>query len=122
MNNLLKFLKGKSRVNQGSCSVSLHRDFKVLIQGHQSSSAVPVGASFESMDQSGNALNLAEIAVLQEEIPSFMYSIVQQGLIVNALHNHWLFTNPVIMYIHIQSIEHPLNFAKKMAHSFSFLT
>ena len=50
-----------------------------------------------------------------------MYSIVQQGLIVSALHNHWLFTNPVIMYIHIQSIEPPLNFAKKVAHSFSFL-
>ena len=66
-------------------------------------------------------LNLAEIAVLQEEIPSFMYSIVQQGLIVSALHNHWLFTEPVIMYIHIQSIEPPLYFWKKIAHSFSFL-
>ena len=38
MNNLdsiceqfAQILKGKSRVNQGSCSVSLHRDFKVLI-------------------------------------------------------------------------------------------
>ena len=116
-----QILKGKSRVNQGSCSVSLHRNFKVLVQGRQSGSAVPVGVSFESIDQNGNALNLAEIAVLQEEIPSFMYSIVQQGLIVSALHNHWLFTDPVILYIHIQSIEHPLNFAKKMAHSFSFL-
>ena len=70
MNNLLKSLKGKSRVNQGSCSVSLHRNFKVLVQGRQSGSAVPVGVSFESIDQNGNALNLAEIAVLQEEIPS----------------------------------------------------
>ena len=114
-------LKGKSKVNQGSCSVSLRRDFKVLVQGRQSSSVVPVGISFESLDRNGNALNLAEVAVLQEEIPSFMYSIVQQGLIVGALHNHWLFTDPVIMYIHIQSIEPPLNFAKKVAHSFSFL-
>ncbi|MFF2458732.1 MULTISPECIES: DUF1259 domain-containing protein [Peribacillus] len=114
-------LKGKSNVNQGSCSVSLHRDFKVIVQGRQSSSVVPAGVLFESLDQSGNALNLAEIAVLQEEIPSFIYSIVQQGLIVSALHNHWLFTEPLIMYVHIQSIEPPLNFAKKMVHSFSFL-
>ena len=60
----------------------------MLVQGRQSGSAVPVGVSFESIDQNGIALNLAEIAVLQEEIPSFMYSIVQQGLIVSALHNH----------------------------------
>jgi Domain of Unknown Function (DUF1259) len=114
-------LKGKSKVNQGSCSVSLRRDFKVLVQGRQSNSVMPVGVLFESLDRNGNTLNLAEVAVLQEEIPSFMYSIVQQGLIVSALHNHWLFTDPVIMYIHIQSIEPPLNFAKKVAHSFSFL-
>ncbi|KAB2493454.1 DUF1259 domain-containing protein [Priestia endophytica] len=114
-------LKGKSKVTQGSCSVSLHRNFKVWVQGRQSSSVMPAEVLFESLDQSGNALNLAEIAVLQEEIPRFMYSIVQQGLIVSALHNHWLFTNPIIMYIHIQSIEPPLSFAKKMAHSFSFL-
>ena len=51
-----QILKGKSRVNQGSCSVSLHRNFKVLVQGRQSGSAVPVGVSFESIDQNGNAL------------------------------------------------------------------
>jgi Domain of Unknown Function (DUF1259) len=114
-------LKGKSKVTQGSCSVSLHRNFKVWVQGRQSSSVMPAEVLFESLDQSGNALNLAEIAVLQEEIPRFMYSIVQQGLIVSALHNHWLFMNPQVMYIHIQSIEPPLNFAKKMAYAFSFL-
>ena len=64
------------------------------------------------MDQNGNALNLGEIAVLQEEIPAFMKSIVQQGIIVSALHNHWLYMNPLIMYIHIQSVESPLHFAK----------
>ncbi|MGG3737613.1 DUF1259 domain-containing protein [Aeribacillus pallidus] len=114
-------LKGKSIISQGSCSVSLHRDFKVFVQGRPSKSVLPVGVLFESLDQSGKALNFAEIALLQEEIPNFMYSIVQQGLIVSALHNHWLFMNPQVMYIHIQSIEPPLNFAKKMAYAFSFL-
>ncbi|MFD2211851.1 DUF1259 domain-containing protein [Virgibacillus halophilus] len=116
-----QILKGKSNVEQGSCSVSLHRNFQVLVQGYQSSSVVPAGVLFESMDQSGNALNLAEIAVLQEEIPGFMYSLIQQGLIVSALHNHWIYTDPLIMYVHIQSVEPPLNFAKKMALAFSFL-
>ena len=78
--------------------------------------------SFESLDQNGLALNLVEIAVLQEEIPAFMQSLTQQGLIISALHNHWLYTNPLIMFMHIQSVEPPLNFARKMAHSFRFLS
>ncbi|MEH7119449.1 DUF1259 domain-containing protein [Neobacillus vireti] len=117
-----KILNGKSNINQDVCSVSLHRNFKVMVQGRLSRSVVPVGVTFESMDQSGNALCMAEIAILDEEIPRFMYSIVQQGMIVSALHNHWLYTEPSIMYIHIQSVEPPFNFARKMAHSFTFLS
>lgn len=129
MNNLnsiceqfAKILNGKSSINQDVCSVSLHRNFKVIVQGRPSRSVVPAGVLFESLDQNGNALCLAEIAVLEEEVPRFMYSIVQQGMIVSALHNHWLYTEPLILYIHIQSVEPPLNFARKMAHSFSFLS
>ncbi|HDX9510971.1 TPA: DUF1259 domain-containing protein [Bacillus cereus] len=129
MNNLnficeqfAKILNGKSNINQGVCSVSLRRNIKVLVQGRPSTSVIPVGISFESLDQNGNALNFGEIAILQEEIPLFMQSIVQQGIIVSALHNHWLYMKPLIMYIHIQSVEPPLSFAKKLANSFSVLS
>ncbi|CAG9623702.1 DUF1259 domain-containing protein [Sutcliffiella rhizosphaerae] len=115
-------LKGKSKIEKNSCSVSLHRNFKVLVQGRLSSSVAQVEVLFESIDQNGKALCLSEIAILEEEIPLFMQSTYnQQRLIVSALHNHWLFTEPSIMYIHIQSIEPPLEFAKKMEHAFSFL-
>lgn len=83
---------------------------------------MPANVSFESLDQNGRALNLVEIAVLQEEIPAFMQSVTQQGLIVSALHNHWLYTNPLIMYMHIQSVEPPLDFARKLAYSFRYLS
>ncbi len=129
MNNLnflceqfAKILNGKSNINQGVCSVSLRRDIKVFVQGRPSTSVIPVGISFESLDQNGNALNYGEIAILQEEIPLFMQSIVQQGIIVSALHNHWLYMKPLIMYIHIQSVEPPLSFATKLANSFSVLS
>ncbi|MCM3737973.1 DUF1259 domain-containing protein [Bacillus cytotoxicus] len=115
-------LKGKSKIHQSSCSVSFHRNFKVFVQGKPSMSVVPVGAGFESLDQNGNSLNLGEIAVLQEEIPRFTQSITQQGIIVSAIHNHWLYMNPLIMYVHVQSVEPPLHFAKKLANSFSVLS
>ncbi|AXI08557.1 methyltransferase [Oceanobacillus zhaokaii] len=114
-------IQGKGSMNNGVCSVSLSRQFHATIQGKSSISIVPVDVLFESLDSNGNALNLAEIAILQEEIPSFMHAVVQQGIIVSALHNHWLYTSPLIMYIHLQSVEPPLNFAKKIAYAFTFL-
>ncbi|CAG9622712.1 hypothetical protein BACCIP111883_03503 [Sutcliffiella rhizosphaerae] len=64
-------LKGKGKIEQNSCSVSLHRNFKVLVQGRLSASVSQVEVLFESLDQHGNALCLSEIAILEEEIPSF---------------------------------------------------
>ncbi|PGT02538.1 DUF1259 domain-containing protein, partial [Bacillus cereus] len=59
-----KILNAKSNINQGVCSVSLCRNIKVLVQGRPSTSVIPVGISFESLDQNGNALNFGEIAIL----------------------------------------------------------
>lgn len=115
-------LGGKSKVDEGVCTVSFHRNFQATVQGRPSKTVMPAGVLFESVDQNGNALNLAEIALLEQEIPAFMQAVVQQGLIVSALHNHWLFTNPTIMYIHIQSVEPPVDFAQKMAYAFTLLS
>lgn len=94
----------------------------MIVQERPSTSVVPAGVLFESLDEMGVALNLAEIAILESEIPVFMHSITQQGLIVSALHNHWLYMRPTIMYIHIQSVEPPLDFARKLAYSFTLLS
>ncbi|MEK3889703.1 DUF1259 domain-containing protein [Bacillus sp. FSL K6-3431] len=117
-----RILKGTSKIEKGVCSVSMHRNINVIIQGRPSTTVIPVGVLYESLDHNGNSLNLAEIAILQEEIPAFMQAVTQQGIIVSALHNHWLYMKPMIMYIHLQSIEPPLNFAHKIAYAFSFLS
>ena len=115
-------LNGKAKIKQNGCSVSLVRSINVLIQGRPSHLVVPVGISFESLDTNGNALNLGEITLLEQEIPNFMRFVVEQGLIIGALHNHWIFTQPKLMYIHIQSVEPPLAFARKVANAFTTLT
>ena len=120
-NRFANILNGQCQINEGVCSVTLHRNFTVLVQGRKSRSVVPVGITFESLDQNGVALNLAEITLLQEEIPAFIHSVIKQGMIVSALHNHWIFTEPAILYLHIQSVEPPIDFARKITHSFSVL-
>lgn len=112
---------GQSKLENGVCSVTLRRTFHVTIQGKTCVDVAHAEISFESLDPSGNALNLAEIAVLQEEVPRFVWSLSQQGIIVSAIHNHWIFTNPVLLYVHLQAVEPPLMFAKKLANSFIHL-
>ncbi len=116
-----QIVNGKPKMEQGVCSVEIGRNLHVTIQGRVSKSALPAGITFESLDVQGNALNLAEVAVLQEELPLFVKAITDKGLIVSAIHNHWIFTNPTILYVHIQSVEPPLSFAKKFAEAFSIL-
>lgn len=121
-NMFADILNGKSKVDNGVCSVSLHRTFSVDILGKDASSILGVSVNFQDLDKQGNALNLAEAAILQEEVPAYVYAASQQGIIVSAIHNHWLFTNPPqIMYVHLQSVEPPIQFAKKMAYTLSQL-
>ncbi|MGG4267807.1 DUF1259 domain-containing protein [Peribacillus simplex] len=75
---------------------------------------IPQAFSFESIDREGKALCLGETVILQEEINPFMSRLRKHGIIVTALHNHWLFDKPRLMYMHFESIDDPISFAKKV--------
>lgn len=105
------------------CVVSRMRNIRAEILGRITRSPLALNAlfSFESLDSQGNALNLGETVILQEEINPFITILRNQGIIITALHNHWLFEQPRLMFIHFESIENPLSFASKVASAFSIL-
>lgn len=82
---------------------------------------VPQGFSFESMDAEGRALCLGETVLLEEEVNPFMSKLREQDIIVTAFHNHWLFDEPRLMYMHFESIDHPIIFAKKVRNALDIL-
>ncbi|WP_188455202.1 DUF1259 domain-containing protein [Virgibacillus oceani] len=117
-----KILNGKGKVEDNSvCSVKFKRDIPVKFKGKPSTTVFSANVLFESLDEEGNALNIGEIALLQDEVPNFVKEIAGQGIVVGAIHNHWIFTDPIIIYVHFQSIEPPLEFAEKVANAFSTL-
>ncbi|GIM46415.1 hypothetical protein DNHGIG_19640 [Collibacillus ludicampi] len=59
---------------------------------------------------------------MQREINPFVSKLRQHGIKVTALHNHWLFEKPRLMFIHFESIDHPLAFARKVRDALSVLT
>lgn len=83
---------------------------------------VPQAFSFESMDRQGRALCLGETVILQKEINPFVSRLRKHGIKVTAIHNHWLFDKPRLMYIHFESIDRPLQFARKVRDALNVLT
>ena len=113
--------KKKPEIKNGVCTVEIERNLYVTIQGRPSRGELHAELSFESLDYEGNALNLGETVILEEEIPAFTTVLIRNGITISALHNHWLYTEPKILYIHFQSVEPPLNFAHRVAEAMKVL-
>ncbi|WP_082341107.1 DUF1259 domain-containing protein [Sporosarcina globispora] len=108
---LADIIRGEVVVAAPVCVVQRLRDIDATILGRQTQSplALPFALSFEN-----NGLNLGESVVLQREINPFMTELRRRGLIVTAVHNHWLFDRPRLMYMHWENAgESPFNFARK---------
>ncbi|WP_245864216.1 DUF1259 domain-containing protein [Fredinandcohnia onubensis] len=93
------------------CVVQRLRNINATILGlrTQSPLALPFALSFEN-----NGLNLGESVVLQREINPFLTELRKRGLIVTAVHNHWLFDRPRLMYMHWENAgDDPFDFATK---------
>lgn len=75
------------------CVVTFNRDINAKILDRPTHSPLALAAlfSFEDIDCQGNALNLGETVILQEEINNFISVLRSHKIKVTALHNHWLF-------------------------------
>ncbi|KKO54027.1 DUF1259 domain-containing protein [Paenibacillus sp. DMB20] len=123
-NQFASILGGEHEIVEGPvCFVSRARRFNATILGRRTTSPL-VGAqlfSFESLDTSGRALCLGETAVFQNQANRLIRNLQRNGITVTALHNHWLKENPRLMYIHWESIDEPVAFARKTKESIAFL-
>jgi hypothetical protein len=112
-------------VINGVCTATKSRtNLHPVVLGRRAESFmfVPQAFSFESINSEGRALCLGETVILQEEINPFISRLRANGIIVSALHNHWLFDEPRLMYIHFESIDAPLSFARKVRNALEVLT
>jgi len=105
------------------CFVSRNRRIRATILGKRTTSPLIRYQlfSFESLDSSGRALCLGETALFQSQVNQLLTNLRKNGIKVTAVHNHWLFENPRLMYVHWESIDDPIAFARKVKRSIAFL-
>lgn len=98
-------------VQPNPCVVMRLRDVGATILGRRTLSplAIPFMLSFER-----NGLNLGETVLLQREVNPMLDALRRRGLIVTAFHNHWLFEEPRLMYMHWENVGmNPAEFARR---------
>ncbi len=119
-----RILGGEGSLDENDvCLVQKFRNLRFTILGRptQSPLVIPQFFTFENIDSRGRALNLGETVLLQEEVNPLLTELRKRDLIVTAVHNHWLFEEPRAMYMHFESVEPPLQFARKVIEAFRVL-
>ena len=99
---LAKIIGGEVVQARPVCVVMRLRDIRATILGRRTLSplALPFMLSFEK-----NGLNLGETVLLEKEVNPMIEALQKRGLKVTAFHNHWLFEEPRLMYLHWENAE-----------------
>ncbi|RUS48796.1 DUF1259 domain-containing protein [Cohnella sp. AR92] len=109
---LARILGGKGDHEDNECTIMVKRKLNASILGRKYDTEHEI--AIQSL-KNGKSLNTAEITLLQNEVQFFVRNAVKLRLKVTAVHNHWLFDKPRLMYVHVESVENPIVFAKKLA-------
>lgn len=107
---LANIIRGEVVTADPVCVVMRLRNIRASILGRNTRSplALPFMLSFEN-----NGLNLGESVLLQKEVNPMIHALQNRGLIVTAFHNHWLFEEPRLMYLHWENVGmSPFQFAR----------
>lgn len=97
------------------CLIQLLRaDLQPRILGRRTESplVLPVFFTVESPDGEGRTLNLGEAVLRQQEANTVMAVLRENNIIVTALHNHWLFEEPRLMYMHWEAVSDARQFLR----------
>ncbi|HYF94044.1 MAG TPA: DUF1259 domain-containing protein [Symbiobacteriaceae bacterium] len=112
---LAEIVDGTPALVNGVCLIQLLRaDLEPTILGRRTRSplVLPVFFSVESRGESGRTLNLGEAVLTQDEVNTVMRVLRENRIIVTAVHNHWLFEEPRLMYMHWEAVMDPKQFLR----------
>ncbi|MFM9277686.1 DUF1259 domain-containing protein [Paenibacillus sp. p-8] len=108
---LAAILGGTGMSDGKSCSIMVERKLgaKILGRNYETEHEIVI----QSL-KNGKTLNTGEITLLQSEVQRFVNAARRRKLKITAIHNHWLFEKPRLIYLHLETVENPIVFARKL--------
>ena len=115
-------VKGKLNQKEGVFKVTLPRtDIKATIAGVKMNPELGLGAWAAFTMVGNHAMVMGDMVLLEEQVNPVMSAALDNGLEVTALHNHFLWDSPRIMFMHIGGMGDELILAKAVGQVFDKL-
>lgn len=120
-NEVAALLDAEVEITGETCLVKKKRNLNIHANQIDFSCILELDISFKKLKNNGHALNRAEILLLPEELPAFTdaWSSFATPLPVNFKQR--CETNPNIVCLHLECIEHPEDFAARLSASLKAL-
>src|SRR5579884_1521023 len=113
---VLKMLGKQGDFKANVLKVNIPRnDLKVTIDG--ASTPTPFGfGGWIAMTKGdgGNDVMMGDLVLLEDEVNPVMSALLDNGLEVTALHNHFFFEEPRLFYMHVHGMGRPEDLARKV--------
>src|SRR6266481_7280095 len=114
----LTWLKGKFNEKEGVYKVTFPRDdVKVVVGGWTMPPFMGLGTWAAFKETNAGAMVMSDTVLFEDEVNAVMSAALDNGLSVTALHNHFLFDDPKVYFMHIEgegSVDKLAGAVKKM--------
>lgn len=113
---VLNFLGRQGDFKNNVLKVSVPRsDLEVTIKGNPIPTALGFGGWIGMTEnEAGIDVMMGDLVLLQEEVNPVMSALLENGLEVTALHNHFFWEEPRIFYMHIYGEGKPADLARRV--------
>ena len=114
--DVLKFLDRKGDFKAGVLKVNIPRnDLKMTIQGVPTPTPFGFGGWIAFTKASdGNDVMMGDLVLLQDEVNPVMSALLDNGIEVTALHNHFFWDEPHVYYMHVHGMGKAADLARKV--------
>ncbi|HZO88181.1 MAG TPA: DUF1259 domain-containing protein [Chthonomonadaceae bacterium] len=113
---VLSYLDKKGDYRANVLKVNIPRnDLKVTVDGVETPTPFGFGGWVAMTHGSGgNDVMMGDLVLLQDEVNPVMSALLDNGLEVTALHNHFFWEEPRLFYMHVHGMGRPEDLARKV--------
>jgi len=113
---VLKSLDRKGDFKAGVLKVNIPRsDLKITIQGFSTPTPFGFGGWIAlTKSAEGSDVMMGDLVLLQEEVNPVMSALLDNGIDVTALHNHFFWDDPHVYYMHVHGMGKAADLARRV--------
>src|SRR5437016_9061144 len=121
--DVLKSLDRKGDFKDGVLKVNIPRsDLKIAVQGVATPTPFGFGGwvAFAKTTDGGEVM-MGDLVLLQEEVNPVMSALLDNGIEVTALHNHFFWDDPHVYYMHVHGMGKAADLARRVKPAFDLI-